>query len=59
MITISSKAGQRLAKARQRLNETEIAQGQPWLDALDEFDEAATLLAEELIADRHHLVEGD
>jgi hypothetical protein len=53
MIMIDSKAGQRLARARQKVIDTGIKQQQPWLDAIDEFDEAATELANELITAGH------
>lgn len=57
MIMIDSKAGQRLAKAKHELIKASETRDQAWLDALDKFDEAATLLAEQIMADGHHLAE--
>lgn len=57
MIMINSKSGQRLARAKYELIQASKTRDQAWLDALDNFDEAATLLAEELMADGHHLAE--
>lgn len=72
MIMISSKAGQRLAKALAHLNdldskaESDVASGKSRLyvagrlaEAQYEFQQAAKALGEEMIADKHHLVEGD
>jgi hypothetical protein len=62
MIMISSKAGQRLAKAKAALEKwrhTGEAGGAHPSRLKDEFGHASTALAEELIADRHHLAEGD
>ena len=71
MITISSKAGQRLAKAKV----AEKAAFDAWLDCEDEskkmelfddhmramsvLDETVTALTDELIANGHHMTEGD
>jgi hypothetical protein len=67
MITISSKTGQAAAKARhaervamERFQVSEM-QGDfyAWQNAKEEAQEAALALCDELIADRHHEVEGD
>ncbi|SEN65974.1 hypothetical protein [Halomonas caseinilytica] len=70
MITISSKAGQRLAKAK--ANHDKVFEEYVNADASRvhaalrsvraakrEMDKAAFDLANELIKDNHHLVEGD
>ncbi|RUR38524.1 hypothetical protein [Vreelandella populi] len=64
MIMISSKAGQRLAKAKAArdsyINKPEVEGEDAIAKAIaKELFEAAYALADELIADRHHLVEGD
>lgn len=70
MITISSKAGQRLAKAKAAMDiahnayiyadaGSQMAAQHALDDASVEFDEAAKELADGLIADRHHEAEGD
>ncbi|MDL4862962.1 hypothetical protein NPJ88_011505 [Halomonas elongata] len=61
MITISSKAGQRLAKARDAVQK-QRDQDIPVIERYrihGEFEEAAEALADELIESNHHLVEGD
>lgn len=67
MITISSKAGQRLAKARA----SELAainhwakypseeNWEVWKKTQIEREAASSELADELIANRHHTAEGD
>lgn len=70
MITISSKAGQRLARAKSEYDtarlayihadtQEEIAAQHNLDDAKFEFRSAAKALADELIADRHHEAQGD
>ena len=62
MIMISSKAGQRLARARSRLGALDLALEIDPRDEqriLDEYTEACAELADELIAGRHHEAEGD
>lgn len=64
MITITSKAGQRLAKAKAELDKIEqgIRKGSPvvGLDrAITEYESAADSIADELIRGRHHEAEGD
>ena len=57
MMTISSPAGRRLARAKAAIDEGPM--GLEGIDAWVEFEEAATAVADELIADRHHESEGD
>ncbi|XUO88444.1 hypothetical protein RVM26_04910 [Halomonas sp. KM072] len=67
MITISSKAGQRLAKARHAervaMERFQISEAQgdfyAWQDAKEETQKAALVLCDELIANGHHEAEGD
>ncbi|MBW5801169.1 hypothetical protein [Halomonas elongata] len=64
MIMISSTAGQRLAKAKAALDQfrQRHPQAVPVVEQhklLREYDEASAELADELIKDNHHLVEGD
>lgn len=70
MIYISSKAGQKLAKAKAEYDSakeayieaypgTEFTAQHRLDDAKHKLDAAALAVADELIADRHHLVEGD
>lgn len=74
MITISSKSGQRLAKAAHRLQVAEQAINQAikerddeevsacnraLTDARHEWKASAAEVSQELMADRHHEVEGD
>lgn len=65
MIMISSKAGQRLAKAKAHRDEQQLIHscgGDNWIelrDARHEFGRAAEALASEIMAYRHHEVEGD
>lgn len=61
MIMISSTAGQRLAKAKAALD-SEQPDGKDPMQVQQERREymsAAQALADELIEDNHHLVEGD
>ena len=61
MKMISSKAGTRLAKARAAVTESK-QQDIPLIERYrihGEFEQAAEALADELIADGHHLQEGD
>ncbi|RUR26825.1 hypothetical protein ELY33_17100 [Vreelandella andesensis] len=65
MIMISSKAGQRLAKAKASRDDQQMIHsggGDNWRElrnARHQFAVAAEDLADELIADFHHCVEGD
>lgn len=74
MITITSKAGQRLAKAAHRLQVAEYAINEAikgrddeevsacnraLTDARREWQASAAEVSQELIADRHHEAEGD
>ncbi|SNY95546.1 hypothetical protein [Halomonas sp. hl-4] len=70
MITISSKAGQRMARAASRMERMggEIKAGEKPGEKpgevymqmiLDEWDAATGVVADELIAGRHHEAEGD
>ncbi|WP_277810669.1 hypothetical protein [Chromohalobacter canadensis] len=60
MKTISSQAGTRLAKAKAALDQAEAENdGEGMAIAGYDFDQAARAVADELIADNHHSVEGD
>lgn len=65
MIMITSKAGQRLAKAKAARQELKLRHSggeDCWADLRDarhEFNRAAEAAADELIAQNFHLVEGD
>lgn len=66
MIMISSKAGQRLARAAKKMEalKNDIEAGEKpsatYLQiVMDEWDAAAGAVADELMADRHHEAEGD
>lgn len=57
MMSISSAAGKRLAKAKAALDNGPT--GIDGLDAWVEFEEAANAVADELVEQRFHLMEGD
>lgn len=59
MKMISSKAGTRLAKAKFALDEVKRLEQTPCEEMVWEYEAAANAVADELIADRHHLQEGD
>lgn len=57
MMSISSKAGQRLAKARYAAEEARFTPD--YAELKQAFEDAAAVVADELIADKFHLIEGD
>lgn len=60
MKTISSQAGNALAKAKAALDQAEDELDQQRMSiARYDFEKAARAVADELIADNHHLCEGD
>lgn len=59
MKMISSKAGTRLAKAKAALDEVKSLGQTPCEEMVWEYERAADSVADELIAGRHHLQEGD
>lgn len=56
-MSISSPAGQRLAKTRHAAQEARFTPEYPALK--EAFEDAAAAVADELIADKFHLIEGD
>lgn len=59
MIMITSKAGQRLAKAKAELDQSEAENdGDRMAIAGYDFDQAARVVADELIAQNFHQMEG-
>lgn len=60
MIMITSKAGQRLAKAKAELDQAEAEHdGDRMAIAGYDFDQAARVVANELVAQNFHQMEGD
>lgn len=64
MIMISSKAGQQWAKAfaafEQAKKDFQLnGSYAPYFESLHAFEKASSVLGKELIANGHHLVEGD
>lgn len=64
MIMISSKAGQEWAKAYQAFSEAREGlktngSSAPFYEALHRFEQASDVLGAELIANGHHMAEGN